>query len=115
MDRSGCFRRLKMKRSRIIFYCGIFFGLTLLIQNCYYDNVEELYPGPCDISVITYEAKVFPIIDNNCLGCHSSSSAEGGVVLESYTNLSPYIEDGSFACSINWESGCSPMPQNSAF
>ena len=112
MDRSGSFRRLEMKILKVIFYCSIFCGLTLLIQNCYYDNEEELYPGACDVSVTTYEAKVLPIIDNNCLGCHSSADAQGGIILEGYEQLTPFIEDGRFACSINWEAGCSLMPKN---
>jgi len=100
-----------MKKKLIFLIGSICIGLFVL-DACYYDNEQELYPGACDTSVTTYEAAVLPIIVDNCYGCHSASANLGGVNIEGYEALSPYLEDGSFACSVNWDAGCSPMPKN---
>jgi len=86
----------------------------LVLSACYYDNELELYPGDCDVSLATYQDIVLPIIENKCYGCHAASAAQGGIVLEGYEALVELVDDGSFACSINWNSGCSPMPKNSS-
>ncbi len=72
--------------------------LTALIQGCYYDIAEELYPGKnCDNSVVTYATKIAPIIINSCAttGCHEAGGASpdltGGYASVS-TNLSLIIE-----------------------
>ncbi len=48
-------------------------GITLM-QSCYYDVEEELYPdlGTCNTEALTYENGIKPLIDNNCAtsGCH---------------------------------------------
>src|ERR1044071_2718518 len=37
---------------------------------------------PCDTSNVTFSATVFPIIQSNCLGCHSSPGGGGGILLD---------------------------------
>lgn len=40
----------------------------------------------CDTSFIpSYATRVLPILQNNCLGCHSAAGASGGIVLSNYT------------------------------
>lgn len=47
----------------------------------------------CDtINPISFSEQVWPIIQNNCLGCHSASSASGGVDLSSYSQVKYYSE-----------------------
>jgi len=42
----------------------------------------------CDtVSAISFSNQVFPIVENNCLSCHSSTPANGGVLLNSYENV----------------------------
>ncbi len=42
----------------------------------------------CDtLSTISYSDQVSPIIENNCLSCHNSTSASGGVLLNNYENV----------------------------
>jgi len=101
-------------RKNILILVGTFVFGTLLFTSCYYDNEEELYPGPCDVSVTGYQEVILPIIENKCYGCHSASEAQGGINLEGYDALMDYVDDGTFDCSINWNSGCSPMPKNSS-
>ena len=102
-----------MKHKSILF---ILFS-ALLMSSCYYDNKEELYPeleNDCDVTVHDYTNGVQPILANNCLGCHSSSSAPiagGNIDLEGYTNVKAAAESGQLLGSIKHESGYSPMPK----
>ena len=97
-----------------IFYTLIFMHMT----GCYYDNVEELYPvaQPCDTANVTYSGTVKPIIDDNCVTCHSGQAPSGNVRLENYEDIStagaiPPGTYGSLYGTISHAEGNSPMPQ----
>lgn len=68
----------------------------------------------CDTSNVTYTAAIQPIIQSYCLGCHNSSSAGGGVLLDSYTNVKTSAQSGHLLCSVQWTNSCYKMPQNGA-
>ena len=93
-------------------------GITMLIllNSCYYDNVEDLYPQApsCDTSNITYSNDVLPVINAKCTGCHSSSAPAGNVKLASYDDIVASANNGSLMGTIRHESGWSPMPKNAA-
>jgi mono/diheme cytochrome c family protein len=45
-------------------------------------------PAVCDTTgTISFSAQVFPIFQANCIGCHNSSTANGGVNLNSYSQI----------------------------
>jgi len=87
-----------------------------LLTGCYYDVEEELYPATvsCDTSNVTYSLTVKPIIDDNCIVCHSQASQQGSVVLETYNDIQVYASSGQLLGAIKHESGFSPMPQGGA-
>lgn len=91
---------------------------AVLINGCYYDVEEELYPqqGPaCDTTAITYLQTIQPIIAQNCLGsCHSQASQIGGIVLEGHTALADVAATGALLGAIKHEPGFSAMPQGQA-
>jgi hypothetical protein len=95
-------------------------GLIIFIfslSGCYYDSKEFLYPqlNKCDTANITYTFCVTPIIENNCLGCHSGSASSGGnIKLDSYTEVKKQVDNGKLLGSIKWSGVYSPMPKNSA-
>jgi len=70
--------------------------LILFFQGCYYDNVEELYPGAnnCDITNTSFQAVIKPIIDTNCAvsGCHVSGT--GRKDLTTYQGIKDVVDDG---------------------
>jgi mono/diheme cytochrome c family protein len=92
----------------------------VILSACYYDNEEELYPNgsaPCDTTNVTYSGTVFPIIQANCIGCHSGAAPQGNVLLEDYNSISaagqiPEGQYGSLYGVISHASGNSPMPKN---
>jgi hypothetical protein len=87
----------------------IFFGA------CYYDSEEALYPSynnSCDTSNVTFSATIIPILSNNCLGCHSNSSAASlgaNIKLQDYADVQSQIS--TVIQAINHTGGLSPMPK----
>lgn len=103
-----------MKNIFLIFISGF------IIFSCYYDNREELYPSvpiECDTSNFSYNSGVLAIMQNNCWGCHSSSSATdngAGIVLDNYDDLKTMAESGRLMGALNGEPDYTPMPYNAA-
>jgi hypothetical protein len=102
---------------RFILIAGI---IAFVISACYYDNEEHLYPDPtdptsCDTTNVTYSSTVVPILNTHCYGCHNPGSPFGaGIVLNTYTDLMVYVENGRFWGSISHDPGYSPMPKGGA-
>lgn len=97
-------------------------GLLLVVfflQSCYYDKEEILYPtteNDCNAENSDF-ASVKNTIFENCLSCHSNSSANtlgGSVKLEDYADIKNYADNGKLLGSIKHESSYSPMPKNGA-
>jgi mono/diheme cytochrome c family protein len=89
--------------------------ITINTIGCYYDNEEELYPevSSCDTAAVSYSTKLLPIIEDQCIGCHSAAAyqaAGGGYNLEGYTNVKASVDDNTFLPAIN-HSGNFPMPK----
>jgi hypothetical protein len=85
---------------------------------CYYDNMEDVYPGaglfqPCDTaSATSYTNHIVPIIQNNCVACHSGSGANADVHLDTYEGVRDVANSGQLM-GVTWhESGYTPMPPN---
>lgn len=73
---------------------------------------------PCDTSNVTFTGIVFPIIQDNCYGCHSGSNPEGGILLTNFEQIKaqgeiPAGSTGSLIGSIKWVNGNYQMPKNS--
>ena len=98
----------------IVFCLGI---VVVLLSSCYYDNEEELYPGSassCDTTNTTYTITVETILKSNCYVCHSTTVADGGIILDSYTKLKEVADNGKLLGAVTHASGYSPMPKNQA-
>jgi len=59
-----------------------------------------------------YSADVVPILEANCYRCHGngSNTGSGGIILEGYNNLIPYVIDQRFYGNITHAPGYIPMP-----
>ena len=94
----------------------------LIMQGCYYDNEECLYPDdgePCDTTGVTYAGTVLPLLQERCISCHSGAQPSGNISLDSYESvreaaLKPAGEPGSLYGAINWAPNNSNMPQGQA-
>ncbi len=89
-------------------------GLVLLTA-CYYDKEELLYgaPPPCTdtTGTISYTAKVVPILQANCYGCHSGATPSGGQAMGTYTSDKTMAQNGKLLGVITHATGYSPMPK----
>jgi hypothetical protein len=92
-----------------------------ILSACYYDNEEQLYPnsGECDTSNVTFSGTIFPLINTNCISCHSGAAPQGNIHLEDYATISfaakiPAGQQGSLYGAISHNPGNAAMPQNAA-
>lgn len=84
--------------------------VVILPSGCYYDNVTDLYPNGCRVVEMSYTENINPILKTNCLSCHDEFSQQGGIILEGYENLIPYVENGKLMGSMRHEDGFVTMP-----
>lgn len=64
----------------------------------------------CDTSIVTFSGVVFPILQNQCVSCHTDNLASGNVNLSTYTHIKSYVDNGSLIGSIEHTGGFSIMP-----
>ena len=98
--------------NRAIFVCLVVFGLS----SCYYDIQEDIHPELasqiCDTSVAQYAGQIKTIMQNNCSSCHSTASASGGIITDTYQDLKRIADNGTLIGSITHAAGFRAMPQN---
>ncbi len=89
----------------------------LVVNRCYYDNEEKLYPhfsSDCDTTHVTFSVTVHGILQSSCLSCHSNANASGsggGIKLENYTDVITQVTNGKLMGSVNHKAGYSAMPK----
>lgn len=93
--------------------------LTLsLVESCYYDKAALLYPDgkqPCDTTVVTkFSSGVLPIMNSSCnlSGCHNTTDAASGIVLDTYNGVKAQADNGKLVGSTDLINGS--MPKNAA-
>jgi mono/diheme cytochrome c family protein len=87
--------------------------IVCLSAGCYYDNAADLYgEAECSEGESTYSASVAPILNKNCMSCHSQAVAEGGVILQTYSEVKQQAESGKLLGTITHAGGFSPMPKD---
>ncbi|HVA98549.1 MAG TPA: hypothetical protein VNG53_06610 [Bacteroidia bacterium] len=100
------------------FLLFLFLVFILGLGSCYYDNFEEISPAAdlntaCDTtSAPSYSAKVKPILSNYCYSCHNSSTAGGGIVLDTYAGVQSAANSGQLVGGTAQLNGYIPMPPN---
>lgn len=66
-------------------------GIAGMVLGCTADNAETLSPTgfDCAATPASYARDIQPIMQRKCAtaGCHSSTSASGGVILETYNQV----------------------------
>jgi hypothetical protein len=99
-------------------YSVVILVSMFFLNACYYDKGELLYPqkaSNCDTAtVISYSAKVVPILTTQCYNCHLGASAGGGIVMGTHATDKATAVNGKLYGSINHASGFSAMPKGTA-
>jgi hypothetical protein len=91
--------------------------LLLLLANtaCYKDNEQTMYPSNCNTTNVTFSQTISPIINNNCVSCHSGGiNASGGLNLTNYDEILVVVNNGKLLGSIRHDAGFKEMPQGSS-
>jgi hypothetical protein len=94
------------------------FIATLLLQACYNDKADQLYPAPlggCDTTGVTYSGFVSQVVGSSTCsknGCHVSASASGNVTLDNYAGVKAVALDGRLMGAISDAPGYPHMPQD---
>lgn len=85
----------------------------ILVNSCYYDHEELLYPNntPCDSSLVKYSVSISPILQTSCNGCHSTASPSGNITTDNYNSIKTLVDNGKLWGAINHASGYSAMPK----
>jgi hypothetical protein len=70
-------------------------------------------PLGCKKENTTYNNFVKKVVQDQCIGCHKSTNASGGINLEGYDNVKKNVDSGKFFGSITWNYAYVKMPLNS--
>ncbi|MDX9906182.1 MAG: c-type cytochrome domain-containing protein [Bacteroidales bacterium] len=97
---------------------GMITVLAMTYTGCKHEP-EEYIPDPdpdpdttsCDTANVTYPGKIYPILDQYCISCHSGAGPSGGLDFTDYSQLAFVAENGALIGAIKHLSGYSPMPQ----
>jgi cytochrome c5 len=81
--------------------------MTSLTTGCYYDNEEYLY-GICDTANVTFSKDIKPIMDANCINCHSG----GAIDLTNYVGVKAKVTDSTLYRSISYSYSGSNSSKN---
>lgn len=85
-----------------------------LVFSCTKASEDKLIAGgtPCDTVGMKYTENVVPVLQNNCYGCHGTgnTAGSGGILLQGYTNIKIYANNGYLVGNITHAPGYHPMP-----
>jgi len=90
-------------------------SLFLLFTSCTYHNEQEYFASTndtCKTENLSFQTDIQPILQSNCISCHNTGYASGGINLEGYENVKPYAQSGILSKVINHENGVTAMPMN---
>lgn len=106
-----------VKATGVVITAGVLF-FAIMQSGCYYDKADLVYPPStktCDTTGTTYSSTVKTILTANCYSCHSGTAASGGgIVLDTYTGLQPYVKNGHLLNDIKQVAGADAMPKGGA-
>ena len=109
--------KFKIKKLRFVLLPIV---LLLIMNSCYYDSEEFLYPqlfSSCDTTNVTYSGSIKPVLNTYCFSCHGNSTANTlgvGLNLEDFNGLKKEVDNGWLMGAITHKSGFFPMPLNSS-
>ncbi len=97
--------------------------ITLVLLNgCYKDSAEKMYPGAsgmvCDTVAMKYTVNIQPILTANCAvpGCHTTldKASAGGYAYDSHAETMVSVTNGKLLKSIKHLPGANQMPKSAA-
>ena len=85
--------------------------LFILFQGCEKNVGESIDDEKTDCSQVQsyFTESVLPVLELNCIGCHSGTSPSAGLLLTNYSEVSPSSVVGSVLDRINRDEGQSGL------
>jgi hypothetical protein len=84
--------------------------IDLIAKWISYGALNENCGEVCDTTnPVTFTGTIFPIIQTNCVGCHSRTAPSGNVLLESYNNVATVAANGTLINALHGN-GVTRMP-----
>ena len=109
---AGLQQKVFGKRRLIVAILSCF---VLLLQACYYNVEEELYPSnTCNLEAVTFSSTISPILNRNCVSCHTGPTGNAGVDLSTHAGAAKVAANGKLIGVITHASGFPPMPQDAS-
>jgi len=86
----------------------------ILLAGCTYDVDDEINPNdpPCDTTDVSFTQEIVPILNQNCVVCHSGATPASNLLLDQYDEVKVVANNGALWGAINHESGFPAMPLN---
>ncbi len=81
------------------------------MSSCIYDSRNDKLIAPCDTTKVSFSLTIKPIFQNNCVVCHSTADAAGGLDFESYDGARIPALDGRLVGAVKHLPGYIPMPE----
>lgn len=66
--------------------------------------------GVCNTTEVSFSTHIQPVLQNNCVGCHSGNAPSGGVRLSTYAEVKQVADDGRLYGAVSWQEGFVNMP-----
>lgn len=82
----------------------------ILQQGCKDYNAETLYPA-CDTTHVTYGSSISSIVKANCLPCHTTINAFGGIILDNADSARIPAKNGLLLKAVTHDPSVVPMPK----
>jgi hypothetical protein len=81
-----------------------------LIKKWIDQGAKNNYCNSCDTTAFKFGLNIWPVIRDNCMGCHTGASASKGVLLTDYTQIKAIVNDGRLKNVMNAANGYKQMP-----
>lgn len=65
----------------------------------------------CETGNVTFAANIKPLLQTNCVGCHSATTSSGGVNLTTHAGVVAAAANGRLLGAVSHTEGFAPMPQ----
>lgn len=95
---------------RLLISISLLAFISLSLNSCYKDNEEDLYGNNCQTTDVSFSLTIQPILNANCVSCHSGAGASAGIRLSNHAEVSAAIDGGRLIGAIKHTSGFSAMP-----
>jgi mono/diheme cytochrome c family protein len=104
-------------RRTFILLVGLVTAIMLTYNGCKHEPDEYIPDDPlanCDTANVSYNGTIYPILQDNCITCHSGATPQGGLDFTDYSQVAFVAESGVLLGAIKHLQDYKPMPKDAA-